>query len=64
MKTALVIATALALAVGPAHAQGPTKRDHHHRASAFNMSACLKAAAPLYGPEERKAVCDDMRVGA
>jgi hypothetical protein len=46
MKTALIIATALALAVGPAHAQGPTKRHHHHRAPAFNMSACLKAPRP------------------
>jgi hypothetical protein len=65
MKTALIIAAALALAIGPAYAQGPTKRHHHHRAPAFNMAACLKAAAPLYAsPDERKAVCDDMRAGA
>ena len=30
----------------------------------FDMEACLKAAEPIYAsPEERQAVCDDMKAG-
>jgi hypothetical protein len=65
MKTVLIIAVAIAVAI-PAYAKDAAKSHHHHRAApVFNMRGCLEAAAHVYDSlEEQKAVCLDMKVGA
>jgi hypothetical protein len=63
-----VLAMTSAAVAAPAGATKPHHARHvHHQTlsdAPFDMQACLKGAEPLYAsPEERKAVCNDMRAG-
>ena len=68
MGLALPVAAIASQSVAIVAPAGATKAHHaDHRtqhAPPFDMQACLKAAEPIYAsPEERKAVCLDMRAG-
>ena len=68
---ALMIAALALPATALAAPASATKAHHarhaHHQMlhdAPFDIQACLKGAEPLYAsPEERKAVCDDMKAG-